>query len=358
LSFYFENDKFDKNKPMKRAILLGALLSSTLGFSQSLELTNEPAIGEMQSMFLCDSFANTLEFTTGAGVTWDYSTLPKYDGIGRDVEIVDAALHTHGASYPTSAKAIVVENTLSTFFNSSATGRISQGFVFTESSFGDIVAIFDIDEETLVDYPFSNGSSLSDTYDGDLEFTYNGVLQTPTANGNIYAQIDGQGTLLLPDGSSVSDVIRYKLHDSTFTNVVLVGDLEIIRTQYEYYDVANSNLPLLTLSRIVIQQPGGFAIADNSMVLSSVEPTTTMGIGEYDAIRYEAYPNPTNGTITLKGDFEADATGTLYDQSGRLLKTLPVTNGTSIDLSAFNTGMYLLKVTSNGATTTKTVVKK
>jgi hypothetical protein len=343
---------------MKRAILLSALLYSTIGFSQSLDLSNEPTIGQSQTMFLCDSFANTYEATTGAGVTWDYSTLPKYNGIMRDVQIVSAASHAHGTSYPTSTTAIVVENTLSTFFNSDASGRISQGFVFTESSFGDIVAIFDIDEETLVTYPFSNGSTLTDTYDGDLEFTYNGVPQNPVANGNIFAQIDGQGTLLLPDGSSVSNVIRYKMHDTTFTNVILVGDLEILRTQYEYYDVATSSLPILTLSRIVIQQAGGFPIADNSMVLCVVEPTITVGIGENDAIRYEAYPNPTTGSITLKGDFTADATGSLFDQSGRLLKTLPVTNGMSIDLSAFNTGMYLLKVTSNGATTTKTVVKK
>ncbi|MFT5860041.1 MAG: hypothetical protein ACI865_002149 [Flavobacteriaceae bacterium] len=347
---------------MKRVILFGVILSSTAVFSQSLDLSNEPTIGQSQSMFLCDSFATTYDAINGGGVTWDYSALARYDGITRSVTVEDAAMDANASFYPTSTKTIVVENTLTTFFNSDANGRVSQGFVFTESSFGELIAAFHVDEETLVSYPFALGSSLSDAYDGDLTFTFNGVPQNPTAGGNAYAWIDGEGTLLLPDGTSATNVIRYKLIDTTLTNVVLFGDIEVVRTQYEYYDLANGNLPILTFSRILIQQPGGgAALADNSMVLSVAFPTAIMntaGLEDADAVSYEVYPNPTEDKFILKGDFNADAQAALYDQAGRLLMTLPITNGMSIDLSAFNTGMYMLKVTSNGAVTTKTVVKK
>jgi len=266
---------------MKRVILFGALLCSTAVFSQSLDLSNEPTIGQSQTMFLCDSFANTYDGTTGSGVTWDYSTLAKYDGITRSVTIENATLDANASFYPTSTKTIVVENTLTTFFNSDASGRVSQGFVFTEPSFGELIAAFDVDEETLVSYPFALGNSLSDIYEGDLTFDFNGVPMNPSATGSAYAWIDGQGTLLLPDGTSATNVIRYKLIDTTLTDIgPPFGLLEVVRTQYEYYDLATTNLPILTLSRIAIQQPGGGApLTDNSMVLSLALPSETMGMG-------------------------------------------------------------------------------
>lgn len=344
---------------MKRILLVATLATSFTGLAQSLTQANEPAIGETQQMFLCDSFANVYESTTGAGVTWDYSTLAKYPSVIRTVSIEDATLAPNAASFPTSTKTIKVESSLETFFNSTATERVSQGFVFNEPSFGELVAVFDTDEEKLVDYPFSNGSSLTDAYDGTLYFEFNGIPQSPGAAGSCYAWIDGQGTLLLPDGSSVTDAIRYKMIDTSTTNIQLFGDLEIVRTQYEYYDITNSNLPVLTLSRLLIQQPGGgLPLADNSIVLSTVDPTNSVGLFSNDLIEFKTFPNPTNGNVTLNGEFDADATATVYDQSGRLLLTQKAINGSSIDLSNFNTGMYLLKVTSNGASGTKTIVKQ
>ena len=344
---------------MKRILLIATLATSFTGLAQSLTQANEPAIGETQSMFLCDSFATTYDGTTGAGVTWDYSTLAKYASVIRTVTIEDATMAPNAASFPTSTKTIKVENSLTTYFNSTSTERVSQGFVFNEPSFGELVAVFDTDEEKLIDYPFANGSSLSDAYNGTLYFEFNGIPQSPAAAGNCYAWIDGQGTLLMPDGSSVTDVIRYKMIDTSTTNIMLFGDLEIVRTQYEYYDVANSNLPILTLSRLLIQQPGGgLPLADNSIVLSTVDPLNTVGLFANSLIEFETYPNPTNGNITLKGEFDSNATASVFDQSGRLLITQKAINGSSIDLSNFNTGMYLLKVTSNGASGTKTIVKQ
>lgn len=344
---------------MKRIVLVAALATSFTGLAQSLTQANEPAIGETQQMYLCDSFATTYEGTTGTGITWDYSTLAKYANVIRTVSIEDATMATNASSFPSSTKTIKVENSLETFFNSTTSERVSQGFVFNEASFGELIAVFDNDEEILVTYPFANGSSLTDAYDGTLYFEFNGITQSPAASGNCYAWIDGQGTLLMPDGSTITDAIRYKMIDTSMTTVQLVGNLEIVRTQYEYYDLPNSNLPVLTLSRLLIQAPGGgLPLADNSIVLSSVNPSNTVGLFSNELIEFETYPNPTTGNITLKGEFDADAEAKVYDQSGRLLLTQKAINSTSIDLSNFNTGMYLLKVTSNGASGTKTIVKQ
>lgn len=344
---------------MKRIVLVASVAISFAGMSQSLTQANEPSIGQSQNMYLCDSFATNYAGTTGAGVTWDYSTLAKYAGAIRTVTIEDATTTPNASYFPTSTKTIRVENSLTTYFNSTSTERVSQGFVFNEPSFGDLIAVFDGDEEKLVEYPFSNGSSLSDSYAGTLYFVFNGLPQSPAAAGDCYAWIDGLGTLELPDGSISANVIRYKMMDTSTTNIVLFGDLEIVRTQYEYYDLATSTLPLLTHSRLLIQQPGGgLPLADNTIVLSAALPDATVGIHSNELIVFEAYPNPTTGNVSLKGEFDADATVSVYDQSGRLLHTQDAINGASIDLSNYHTGMYLLKVSSNGATTTKTIVKQ
>lgn len=342
-----------------KTLLLGIILCSYTTLAQNLAQTNEPNIGETQQMYLCDSFANTYNAIIGNGATWNYSTLESYPNETRTISIEDATTTANAASFPTSIKTFKIENFLTTYYNSTATERTSQGFVFNEPSFGVLVAIFDTDEEKIVDYPFANGNSLIDASDGTLYFTFNGIPQSPAATGSCYAWIDGQGTLLMPDGSTITDVIRYKMIDTIVTNIILFGDLEIIRTQYEYYDITNSNLPVLMLSRLLIQQPGGgLPLVDNSIVLSSVASTSTTGLYTNGLISFETYPNPTNGNVTLKGEFDSNAIAAVYDQSGRLLITQKAINNSSIDLSNLSTGMYLLKVSSNGATETKTIVKQ
>lgn len=346
---------------MRKVLVVAFLATSFTGLSQSLTQANEPAIGETQTMFLCDSFATAYKNVSGTGVVWDYSLLGKYDGVTRTLTIEDATTSANASFFPNSTKTINIENTLTTFFNSTANGRTSQGFVINEPDFGELMAVFENDEEKLVQYPFSNGSYFSDTYDGTLYFEFNGVPQDPLSNGSCHAEIDGQGMLLLPNGSVIYDVIRYKMIDTSWTTIQSFGDLEIVRTQYEYYDLANANLPVLTFSHLLIHQPGsGLPLTDNSIVLSSVDPSSTVSVElqSHDLISFETYPNPTNGLVSLKGEFDEDAIASVYDQSGRLLISQKAMNDTSIDLSNFKAGFYLLKVSMNGSSGMKTIVKK
>lgn len=343
---------------MKKGLLFATLLCSSISFGQSLTQANEPAIGATQVMYLCDSFATSYDAVTGAGVTWDYSTINAYAGQTRNVTMENATATTNAASFPSSVKALTVENTITTYFSSTATERVSQGFVFNEPSFGDVIATFTTDEAKVVEYPFANGNSLNDAFSGNLDFTFNGVPQTTAATGNAYAWIDGQGTLKLPNATDYTDVIRYKLIDTSNTNILLFGDLEIVRTQYEYYDIANNSLPVFAHSHIVIQQPGGGApLADQTVVLSSIAPMTFVGLEENSTISFNAYPNPAEDQLTVTGSFET-ATAEIIDQSGRIVHTEIISNGATINLSALNTGMYMLKVSNNGTSTTKSIVKR
>lgn len=62
------------------------------------------------------------------------------------------------------------------------------------------------------------------------------------------------------------------------------------------------------------------------------------------------YPNPTTDNITVKVDGEVHLNYTLYDAAGRKLKDGKLQSGeTSIDMSNYAAGSYVLKVTGKGA---------
>lgn len=343
---------------MKKQLLYAALFLSATSQAQSLTQANEPVIGNTKLMYTCDTLTDPLAATTGNGVTWDYSQIIGMGGQTQTIEIIDPSTTANSASFPSSTKAFAIQGSLTNYFNSTATERVSQGFVYEEPNFGTVLAVFDTDEQTTIQYPFAYSNYFSDVFSGQLAFEFNGLPQNPTCTGASYATIDGQGTLLLPSSTSTSNVIRYKIVDTVFTQVVFVipMDIEFIRTQYEYYDVANSSLPIFTHSSVKIQQAGATTpLMSQTIVLSSVQPTQNLGIAE-NTSNYVVYPNPSEGLINFKGDFSSDASAIIFDNAGRQIKTIEtLTNGQTLDLSSLNKGMYLVVINNNGSQTTQSI---
>ena len=337
---------------MKKTLLFTALTLTFLGNAQSLTQANEGAIGTDQTMYLCDSFIVNYENTTGAGVTWDYTGLEAYYGETRNYVIGDATTDANASDFPTSQKTMALGVNITTFYNSTATERSSQGFVFYEPSLPDpIIAVFDVNEAKLLDYPFANGDSFSDTYSGTLT----SPAGTSALSGEIDVTIDGQGTLNLPNGVSMTDVIRLKSSDSSYTSTMF-GDVIIKRTVYEYYNLSNSNLPVLIIATVEINS---LAINNaETIVLYANDPLQYVGVNENGSIDFTVSPNPSSDIVTISGELSDDAVAAIIDQNGRVLITTAVSNGSKLDISTFNNGMYFVKISDNGTSTTKTIVKK
>ena len=342
---------------MKKTLLFAVLSLTFYGNSQMTQ-ANEASIGTTVSMYLCDSFTVNLDGVTGAAVTWDYTTLVGFDGEFRDVSVVDATTTTYAADFPTSVTAVTVGNNLTSYYSSTASDRSSQGFVFSEPSLGDVIAQFSTDDEIVATYPFAFGSTTNDAFAGDID--YLATLST-TATGNGYASVDGEGTLNLPNGVSLPNVLRYKLVDTSWATITLpipLGNMEFIRRQYEYYDYANSNLPVFIHSTIKVQNVGAPApLSEQSLVLSAYEPGY-LSVQPAEDLKFAVYPNPATDAVTIAGNIGADANATVLDQSGRVVLSTSVSNGSSIDISALETGVYFVRVEDNGLATTKSIVKK
>lgn len=339
---------------MKKQILLLFSTIPFINFGQSMDQSNEPTVGQNNQLFMCDSLTDPLNSVSGSGVIWDYSQIAGFSGQTKVIEIVDPATTTDAASFPTSTKAFSIQGSITNYFNSSTTERISQGFVFQEPSFGTVLATFDTDAQTTVQYPFANGDAFEDAFAGQLSFTFNGIPQNPTCTGNSYASIDGSGTLKLPSSTNLNNVIRYKIVDTLFTQVVFVVplDIELIRTQYEYYDYANGNLPVFIHSSVIIQQAGATTpLLEQSVVLSAVEPTNFVGLSNTDDASIKLFPNPSNGNFIFTNNLNSNSTITILDQSGRVVYEKEINaNSAYIDLDNLKSGSYIAKINTENKT--------
>jgi hypothetical protein len=343
---------------MKKQIFLSFLAIPFLNFGQSMDQNNEPSVGQNNQLFMCDSLTDPLSTVSGSGVVWDYSQIAGFSGQTKVIEIVDPASTADAASFPTSTKAFSIQGSITNYFNSSSAERVSQGFVFQEPSFGTVLATFDTDQQTTVQYPFSNGDAFEDAFSGQLSFNFNGLPQNPTCTGNSYASIDGNGTLKLPNATNLNNVIRYKIVDTLFTQVVFVIalDIELIRTQYEYYDYANGNLPVFIHSSVTIQQIGATTpLLEQSVVLSAVEPTNFVGLTTNENEDLKFFPNPTDGNMIFTNTLNSNSIVKIIDQSGRIVFEKEIQGNTSIlDLNHLNPGSYIADVlTENGAYQTR-----
>jgi len=343
---------------MKKPLLIACLLATTISNAQ-MTTANEPIIGESVELYVIDSFATNYAGVTGTGVTWDYTNTAGYNGSTQIVEVLDPAFEVFTADFPGATKVISMGGTIKTYFSSTASDRTSQGFHMEEASLGDVLVKYNIDPLLMVNYPFDYGTTaINDPYEGEINLTFNGFPVNESLVGDTDAKIDGTGTLIYPDGTSATGVLRYHSADTASTTLPIVGAVDIFKTQYEYYDYATQNLPVFMHVTIILVQSGSTTpISETHLVLSAVDGIV-LSVNENSEINFTLAPNPTEDAVKVMGAFSSEATANLLDQSGRVLSSNAIQNGQSIDMSGLASGMYMIAISDNGVTTTKTIMKK
>jgi hypothetical protein len=81
-----------------------------------------------------------------------------------------------------------------------------------------------------------------------------------------------------------------------------------------------------------------------------------VGLAKNGLLHLQAFPNPTTGSIRLKG-IRGTATAEIYDITGSLIRSATMEGEGSLDIGALPAGTYLLRVT-NGASTKSLKVTK
>lgn len=285
----------------------------------------------------------------GASATWDYSSVVMETTPSGVVGVDDATTSSYASDFPTSTKAIS-QGTIIQFFNSTATARTSQGFVFNEPTFGEVVVVLDQDEAVQLTYPFNYGSTSNDYYEGSTELNLMGPM-TAAVTGDVYSKIDGTGTLVLPS-SQIVNVFRLVTMDTTLVSIPTFADVEVIRVQMEYYDQADAssqNLPIFVDAYISISGMGA-----QREVLSK---NLSLGLNAKSIENFKVYPNPSNGEFTITGDFY-EANVEVVDVAGKAVYASEINTGSTVKLNSVNSGVYFVKVTSNNKTAVEKITIK
>jgi hypothetical protein len=347
---------------MKKNLLTVALILGTYtGVIAQFTQANEPALGATKTMYLLDSTTIDYAGVSGTSAVWDYSLAvvePAVANAARIVSIVTPAAAGAGANYVGATKAFQFEGFVTQFFSSTATERVSQGFEFNEPTLGLVKAKFSSNTEQMYVYPMSQGATFTDPVAGTLEFTLSGIPQTPPCTGEVKVTFDGTGILKFPDGTITTGVTRVKTRDSIHA-IVDLGFVQIIvdmiRVQYEYFDLANGNLPIFMHSHVLVFQDGGVVpLLDMTVVLSEKMPL--VGLNELGFENLAIYPNPATDILTVSGIETEAAVVTITDQLGRVVASQNV-NGTSttFDVTSLEAGVYVVSINVAGNTTTRMV---
>lgn len=347
---------------MKRnLIFIASLLLGSQAFGQFTQ-ANEPTIGQGTTLYVIDSAAVNYEAITGTGVEWDYSIYGGYGGDARNITVLDPTATTFSSDFPSSTAALSIQDFLINYSSSTATERISQGFVYSEVNLGDVVVKFDIDDAIQYTYPFGLGDAVNDLFVGEM---YNGMLGTQPLTGELDATYDGYGTLLLADGVTLTDVSRYRISDISTIVVtgtgLFDGTYELVRDQFEYYDLTNSNLPAFVYTTVILRLEGSTnPLSEFNLALSEVDPSTIVNVQEISSADFSVYPNPASDLIKVNLKKETNnASVSIIDAAGRIVLSQELNaQFNEIDIASLEQGIYIVRVSNAGAVKSEKVVVK
>lgn len=132
---------------------------------------------------------------------------------------------------------------------------------------------------------------------------------------------------------------------------------------YQWIDCLNGNAPVAgaTNQSFTPSSNGDYAVIVTVGSCSDTGACTNVitGIEAAQAAAFSVFPNPANGVITIQlNSFSADAQIDIFNATGRLVVSeKPMSSTVSVELPEAN-GIYLVRITINGASTTRTVIKE
>ena len=338
---------------MKKSLLALSFLP-LFSFAQMTE-ANDPAIGTTATLYVCDSNTVLYENVTGTGVTWDYSNLLGVQELTKELTVAAVDPGTVDSIFVDATKKYSIGDLLTTYYSTSASGRVSQGNIFSEQSLGSVFVNWDVDNQTLNSYPFALNDELYDTTDGGI-ISANALVPIDTvANGGSYSTIDGVGTLKLQQ-NDYTNVIRYYITDTLNTVIynAIFGEqpINLVREWYEYYDYTTSNLPIFVV--VSIKLTSALINNQSTLVLSKDMPNDYIGLAENNIGTFDLYPNPADQVLNI--NTEGDFNYSVMNVNGEIL--VKNANSKTLDISSFSAGIYFVKLQNAKGVQVKKFVKK
>lgn len=317
-----------------------------------------PVVGDVYNVFQADSF-----YSPGVGgsanMTWDFRNLNGYgQAYDYTVNYVTPSSTPDASYFPSStvAESYPSNKGGTTYFKTSGNNVYMDGFTITVSGLGSVLVDINADNELIMTYPFTQGSSVSDaTITGTAYFFFVGP-QTATISGNATTVADGYGTLLMPYGDTIKDVIRV-LRNESYTATSTLGTTTINRTNIFFYatssstTTANKKFPLVAFYETNINGNSTKWVTSQLTMITGVEEVSEK------IESFKVYPNPAKENIYVNFSLtnEASVSVTLKNGLGQnvstILSSTQLNNGShnySIE-NTFASGVYFLEIDVDGS---------
>jgi len=363
---------------MKKVLLLFSLLTTGLtSYSQITITSNDLPIADDTVMVSASSQYTTVDFTsTGANHVWDYS------GLYADSQKIDTF---YAAPSPFSTYGLVFNNGLTNsdyvadYYNTlsgNAIPSVPGGVItienpvfFTKNSTASssIVGLgLEINgvkvpaQADTIDVVYHYPMDYTDSWDStsyiylDLNPAFDAQFKRHQARSSV---VDGWGEITTPFGTF--DALRVK-STVTYTDSIyadpfgLGGSWNDLGTpeDVEYTWWTNNNkMPIL---KIVAQSGTATTIEyrDREVVIGA-------GLADNNSIEFGLYPNPANEIVTITSNENSNSTIDVMDISGKLIYSdVIISTHQTIDVSAWEKGVYLVRITNDNKVNSESLVIK
>jgi hypothetical protein len=342
---------------MKKTLLFVLLATTSLGFAQSQIIgyygfiNDDFGTGDGTGSRSYSRVASAVpldQTAAGANSTWNFTQLSQ---IGSSWYHNVAPTAAQGLLYPETTR--VVENSVTINSETTMSKAYFNGWIFTGVENADFTINYTDDgtfySDAALDYGDTHTESIGGTY------TYDEYVGTFT--GTITGTVDAYGTLNLGDpgwGATSDAVTRLKIVQSLvleYPGFGIVGTADF--TSYHYYR-ANDLYPYFTSKTSDFNIPV-LAIDEIDTVLEAATP----GFLGLPATRQQAIliaPNPVHDILKIQAPDVSLEAISVSDINGRIvMKANP--SQRQLDLSAFSTGIYFLRIDSPAGTLTRKIIK-
>lgn len=324
---------------MKKFYLSIITITFTCNVNAQLSLTklfNEPILGDVNTTHSYDT-TSALPNNMGMSQVWDFSALTT-NTVMQTGTYTTAASTPHGSNY---AGATLAENDGVGGYTYSKVTPTQFELVGIETP---SIALNFTNTAIAAIWPVAFGYNNSDTFSGSA--AANGTL-TGTAIGTVNTIANGTGTLIIPGGTSFTNVLQVK--SSQKINVSLgfgFVTATITAVDYSYYH-SSQKFPILNVSYNNIQ--GSFSSNTGTVKVNNAVIT---GINDlnFDA-SFSIYPNPAKDyfQVKLNNLNKAVCKVDIINSAGLLTQTINLGNESEIlsmvCVSNLKAGLYMVKTT-------------
>ncbi len=204
-------------------------------------------------------------------------------------------------------------------------------------------------------------------YAGTLQFVPSENVASASSTGNTLTPIVVSAADLITNGETYeSRLITLNnvtfedtgvFADNTNYNVADGTDVTVCRVAFGDEDIIGTAIPTTTSS--ITGLGGEFNGTYQIFPRYASDIAAPLNVNGFNASKLSLYPNPTNtGFVNITSNNYGDMSVEAYDILGKRVKYQTLTNNTTLNVSDLKSGVYILKITQNNATTTKKLVIK